>query len=246
MIRVLLLAVLFAAPAQALRHRAHKAVRPPPARAEDDPRKKGDNQAFAKAAVSFSAPEDQAVLDPAPLVHVELKVTGYGLGPLQKGGPSPHLHLIVDNEPALEIADLSAPLRLSGLPAGPHLLRAVLCRPWHEVVKAPRAFAMVRFWLGRSSREKRARRRSTSPGPIEEADPHLRAADRRARQRRAPFRVTREVQQQADGAQPESGTPLPPRPRERTGRCSTSISRMRGSRAAATSCASCSTGASSL
>jgi hypothetical protein len=27
-------------------------------------------------------------------------------------------------------------------------LRAVLCRPWHEVVKAPKAFAMVRFWVG--------------------------------------------------------------------------------------------------
>src|SRR6185295_3748211 len=25
---------------------------------------------------------------------------------------------------------------------------AVLCRPWHEVVKAPKAFAMARFWVG--------------------------------------------------------------------------------------------------
>ena len=24
----------------------------------------------------------------------------------------------------------------------------MLCRPWHEVVKAPKAFAMVRFWVG--------------------------------------------------------------------------------------------------
>src|SRR5437870_4036959 len=34
------------------------------------------------------------------------------------------------------------------LAPGPHVLRAVLCRPWHEVVKAPKAFAMVRLWIG--------------------------------------------------------------------------------------------------
>src|SRR5207249_3431048 len=44
--------------------------------------------------------------------------------------------------------DANATWMLGGLSPGPHLLRVVLCRPWHEVVKAPRAFAMVRVWMG--------------------------------------------------------------------------------------------------
>jgi hypothetical protein len=60
----------------------------------------------------------------------------------------PHLHLIVDNEPAFEIDTAGATLVVRGLGRGPHLLRAVLCRPWHEVVKAPHAFAATRFWIG--------------------------------------------------------------------------------------------------
>ena len=45
---------------------------------------------------------------------------------LKPGGPSPHAHLIVDNEPALEISDADAQWVLSGLQPGPHLVRAVL------------------------------------------------------------------------------------------------------------------------
>jgi hypothetical protein len=210
MIRVLLLAALLTAPAHARRQRVRKAVVQPSARAEDDPRKKGDNKAFAKAAISFSLPGDKAVLDRALPIHVEFKVTGYALGPLQKGGPSPHLHLIVDNEPALEIADLSAPLRLSGLPAGPHLLRAVLCRPWHEVVKAPRAFAMVRFWLGPKleGRAGKAAEYVAWPDPKKPILTYVLPIGEPARNA-TPFRLTREVQQQADGAQPEGLAPLP-------------------------------------
>ncbi len=144
----LLATALIAGPAQARRHRPPRPTGPPPARVEDDPRKKGNDRAFAKATISFAAPEDRAQLDPAQAVRIDLKVTGYALGALQPGGPAPHLHLIVDNEPAVEIKSLALPLRLTGLARGPHLLRAVLCRPWHEVVKARHAFAMVRFWVG--------------------------------------------------------------------------------------------------
>ena len=161
------LLLLLALPAEARRHHKRKApLRPPPARAEDDPRKKGDDKAFAKAAIKFKAPEDLAQLEAGKPVNIELAVAGYAIGPPHKEpqrppegsepqppapqtpGPVPHLHVIVDNEPAFEAADLSEPLTLTGLAPGPHLLRAVLCRPWHEVVKAPKAFAMVRFWVG--------------------------------------------------------------------------------------------------
>ena len=137
-----LLALLLTAPGAHARKHKPRVKGPPPARAEDDPRKKGDDKAFAGAAVSFDSPGDQAEVAEGDL-RVELKVEGYALG---KG---PHLHLIVDNEPAFQLDDVATPLLLRGLVRGPHLLRAVLCRPWHEVVKAPRAFAMTRIWVGK-------------------------------------------------------------------------------------------------
>jgi hypothetical protein len=145
----LLLALSLAQPALARRHRRpRKPAGPPPARVEDDRRLKGDSKVFAKAQISFAAPQDLAQLEPDAPVSIELRVKGYAVGALQPGGPVPHAHLIVDNAPAMEVDDLSTSLRLKGLGRGPHLLRAVLCRPWHEVVKAPKAFAMVRFWIG--------------------------------------------------------------------------------------------------
>lgn len=138
-------ALLLAAPAHARRH-PHKLHRAAAARPEDDARLKGDAAAFAKAQVTLAAPQDLAELD-GEAVRLEVHVQRYALGALAKGGPVPHAHLIVDNEPALEL-DADGAYELHGLRPGPHALRIVLCRPWHEVVKAPRAFALARFWLG--------------------------------------------------------------------------------------------------
>jgi hypothetical protein len=138
---LVLLAASLALPAQARVRRA-----PPPAtRAEDNPRKRG--RAFPKASIAFASPSDLSQQTEGAIA-IRLLVKGYSIGALRPGGPVPHAHLIVDNEPAMEISDASATWMLGGLSPGPHLLRAVLCRPWHEVVKAPRAFAMVRFWMG--------------------------------------------------------------------------------------------------
>jgi hypothetical protein len=124
----LLLALLFALPSSA----AHK--RKPPKRVA------GDDKSFAAATISFAEPADQAVLDEG-VVRIDLHVSKFAL-------PSAgHLHVIVDNEPALTV-EKAGPLALHGLARGPHLLRAVLCLAWHEVVKAPHAFAMTRFWVG--------------------------------------------------------------------------------------------------
>lgn len=147
--QALLLALALAFPAAARKHHRKKApAGPPPARAEDDPRKKGDSPAFAKASIKFEAPADLSQADEGHPIEIKLAIANYAIGALQPGGPLPHAHLIVDNEPAMEVDDASVPLDLTGLVAGPHLLRAVLCRPWHEVVKAPHAFAMTRFWVG--------------------------------------------------------------------------------------------------
>lgn len=145
---LLLIALSLASPAEArLRKKRKPAARPPPVRAEDDPRKRGHSPAFARASIAFASPKDLSQVEPGA-VRVRLAVKGYRVGSLAPGGPTPHAHLIVDNEPALEISDAQASWTLTGLAPGPHLLRAVLCRPWHEVVKAPKAFAMVRFWVG--------------------------------------------------------------------------------------------------
>lgn len=204
MTRLLLAALLFAAPAWARRHRPHRPAGPPPARAEDDPRKKGDDKAFAKATLSLAAPADLSQLDPALPVRIELRVSGYALGPLQPSGPSPHLHLIVDNEPAVEVADLTAPLRLTGLQRGPHLLRAVLCRPWHEVVKAPRAFALTRFWLGPrlGGKAGKAAEYVAWPDPRKPILTYVLPVGRPP----AGFSLLREVEQKAD----EVGSPIEP------------------------------------
>jgi len=141
---LVLLAASIALPAQA---RVRKKGRPAPhaTRAEDDPRKRG--RAFPKASIAFAAPPELSQ-HAEGAIAIRLLVKGYAVGALQPGGPVPHAHLIVDNEPAMEIPDANATWMLGGLSPGPHLLRVVLCRPWHEVVKAPRAFAMVRFWMG--------------------------------------------------------------------------------------------------
>ncbi|HEX9578217.1 MAG TPA: hypothetical protein VF993_10735 [Myxococcales bacterium] len=143
-----LLAVALAQPALAARPRHRRPPLPPAVRPEDDRRLKGEAKAFAKARVSFSAPQDLAQLEADAPVKIGLQISGYALGALHPGGPVPHAHLIVDNAPAMQIDDASAPLALKGLGRGPHLLRAVLCRPWHEVLKGPKAFAMVRIWIG--------------------------------------------------------------------------------------------------
>ena len=141
----LLLPSLAAAPTGAAKQRpaaARKTPAPPKKVApEENPKLGGAAKAFAKARVRFEAPADRTELQPGD-VTVRLAITGYAL----IGGA--HAHLIVDNQPALQVDDASRPLTLTNVAPGPHLLRAVLCRPWHEVVKAPQAFALTRFWSG--------------------------------------------------------------------------------------------------
>ncbi len=145
---------LLAAPAgEAARpQRTRHVVRPGAVRPEDNPRLKGDAKAFARARVRFAEPADQAQVGVSDEgVRVAVEVFGYALG-ASPGAPAgalrPHAHLLVDNEATLTIEDDKRPVFLKGLRPGPHVLRLVLCRPWHEVVKAPRAFALTRFWLG--------------------------------------------------------------------------------------------------
>jgi hypothetical protein len=143
---LLLPSLALAAPRGAGKTRAaatRKPPVPPPKKLapEENPKLGGAAKAFSKARVRFEAPGDRTEVATGELT-VRLAITGYAF----LGGA--HAHLIVDNEPALQVDDASPPLTIENLQPGPHLLRAVLCRPWHEVVKAPHAFALVRFWSG--------------------------------------------------------------------------------------------------
>lgn len=154
-------ALLAAPAAEAARKRTPaKAARTPPPRPEDNPRLGGDAKAFARARVRFREPSDLAQLAPAEDgVRVSIEVSGYALGPAKDaapGAPVPHAHLIVDDGATLTFEDASQPLLLSGLRPGPHALRVVLCRPWHEVVKARGAFALARFRIGPRGKGKAA------------------------------------------------------------------------------------------
>jgi hypothetical protein len=145
-VALLLPSLALAAPrgaGKALPAAARKPV-PPPAKKlapEENPKLGGAAKAFSRARIRFEAPADRAEVSPGE-VTVRLAISGYAL----LGGA--HVHLIVDSQPALQIDDVSRALTLENLAHGPHLLRAVLCRPWHEVVKAPHAFALVRLWSG--------------------------------------------------------------------------------------------------
>jgi len=145
-VALLLPCVAAAAPRGAAKARpasARKPAAPPPKKLapEENPKLGGAAKAFSKARIRFEAPAERAEVPPDE-VTVRLAISGYAL---LSGA---HAHLIVDNQPALQVDDVSRPLTIKNVPPGPHLLRAVLCRPWHEVVKAPHAFALVRFWSG--------------------------------------------------------------------------------------------------
>jgi hypothetical protein len=163
--------MLAAAPSKAFARAHKKKAAANPIRPEDDPLLAGDARAFAKAHLAFVAPGEGAEVAASGGVPVQLELCAYALGPAPSkaeptasadGGtpndapptptavaaPAPFALLIVDNDAALRIDQTGTPLRLTGLTPGPHLLRAVLSRPWGEVVKARDAFAMVRFWVG--------------------------------------------------------------------------------------------------
>ncbi len=142
-VALLLPSLALAAPSGAAKSRRAAAKKPAPKKLlpEENPRLGGAARAFAKARIRFEAPGERVELALGQ-VTVRLSISGYALV------GRAHAHLIVDNQPALQVDDVSRPLVLENLAPGPHLLRAVLCRPWHEVVKAPRAFALVRFWSG--------------------------------------------------------------------------------------------------
>lgn len=110
---------------------------------------------MSRTAIAITAPAHGAVVQNP--VDVELIVQHFEAGVATAGADergiakSPqgqHVHLIVDNEPYQAVYDLSQPVRLPELAAGPHAVRAFPARQWHESVKLPGTFEMVQFYVG--------------------------------------------------------------------------------------------------
>ncbi|MBS2029008.1 MAG: hypothetical protein JST54_13990 [Deltaproteobacteria bacterium] len=105
----------------------------------------GDSPIFKNVKLDIVYPKEGEVV-PGSEMEIKFKLTGYEL-PGQ--GPGPHVHVIIDNQPYQPDYDATKPFKVTGLSPGPHTLRAFPSRPWHESIKAPHAFAMTRFFVGK-------------------------------------------------------------------------------------------------
>lgn len=103
-----------------------------------DPNAPANAPEFARASVQIVEPRDGYTI-PDGSASVVFNVENYVLAP---GGP--HLHVILDDAKTFEHFD-PTPVPLPPLSDGRHTVKAVLVRPNHEPVQAPRAAASSAF-----------------------------------------------------------------------------------------------------
>jgi hypothetical protein len=78
-------------------------------------------------------------------IKVQLQVKDFPLFENKEKGLSPHLHLILDNEPYQPIYNVDQPITLENISPGTHTLRVFAVRPWHESFKNNGAYAQSTF-----------------------------------------------------------------------------------------------------
>jgi hypothetical protein len=86
-------------------------------------------------------------------VNVKLQVKNLPIFKDPKLEMGPHLHLILDNEPARSIYDLDKPLLLENLAPGTHTIRVFAVRPWNESFKNEGAYAQTTFHILTKTRD---------------------------------------------------------------------------------------------
>ncbi|MBE9214459.1 hypothetical protein IQ247_17595 [Plectonema cf. radiosum LEGE 06105] len=94
--------------------------------------------------VKILNPQPEEVLQEDKL-QVSLQVKDLPIFKNVKYGLGSHLKVILDNQPELEVYDLSQPLELVDLSPGTHTLRVFASRPWHESFKNEGAYAQTKF-----------------------------------------------------------------------------------------------------
>ena len=94
--------------------------------------------------VEILSPQPEEILESDKLkVRFQVKDLPIFKNSLYELGP--HLKVILDNQPELEIYDLNQPLELSDLSPGTHTLRVFAARPWDESFKNEGAYAQTTF-----------------------------------------------------------------------------------------------------
>ncbi len=116
----------------------------------------GDAPIFKDVKLEFVSPKENSVGADSPNLDVVFRLSGYKTpgAPPAPGEKAPHVHVILDNQPYQADYDATRPFVLKGLTPGAHTVRAFPSRPWHESIKAPGAFAMVRFFVGKKEATK--------------------------------------------------------------------------------------------
>jgi Family of unknown function (DUF6130) len=102
--------------------------------------------------VSIASPRPDEVVN-TNNVLVNMQVQGVPIFKNAALGLGPHLHLLLDHNPAPSVYDLTQPVMLSNLTPGTHTLQVLLAKPWHESWKNSGAFAQVTFHVFTKSAE---------------------------------------------------------------------------------------------
>jgi hypothetical protein len=92
-----------------------------------------------------SPPRDRVFQDTT--VEIKFQVNDLPIFKDADLGLGPHLEVVLDNEPALEVYDLDKPLNLENLTPGTHTIRVFASRPWHESFKNEGAYAQTTFHI---------------------------------------------------------------------------------------------------
>ncbi|PMB47459.1 hypothetical protein CEN39_24320 [Fischerella thermalis CCMEE 5201] len=99
---------------------------------------------FYRPQVSILSPKSEEILQDNT-VTVRFQVKDLPIYKDSKLNLGPHLQVILDNQPDIEVYDLNQPLVLSDLPPGTHTLRVFASRPWHESYKNEGAYTQTTF-----------------------------------------------------------------------------------------------------
>ncbi len=92
------------------------------------------------------------ILNPKPdqlleddTINLQLQVQGLPLFQDPKFGLGPHLQVILDNQPNIDIYDITTPITFPNLDPGTHTLRVFATYPWDESYKNEGSFAQTTF-----------------------------------------------------------------------------------------------------
>ncbi|WP_144017646.1 hypothetical protein [Planktothrix sp. PCC 11201] len=92
------------------------------------------------------------ILNPQPdqlleddTINLQLQVQGLPLFQDPKFGLGPHLQVILDNQPNIDVYDITTPITFPNLDPGTHTLRVFAAYPWDESYKNEGSFAQTTF-----------------------------------------------------------------------------------------------------